>query len=832
MTITTNRNGQNGSSGGDVETEEFSSLFEDAFTQYALAVVTSRALPDARDGLKPVQRRILWCMLENGYRSTRSTVKSASVVGDVLKSYHPHSDMAVYDAAVRMAQPFTMRYPLIEGQGNFGSIDGDSAAAYRYTEMRLSALGELLLQDIDQETVPFEQTYLQDPRVVQPVYLPARIPPVCNPVSGIAVGLSTEIAPHNLRETLRAAVALLDNPDLTLDELLAILPGPDFPTGGQVVGTDGIRDYFETGKGRLVIRGEVRLEEAVRQRNLVVTEIPPLNRARLVRSMINAVNDGEVTGVTEIRNESDEEKGMRIVIELERNATPEVVLNQLYRFSDLETSLTINMVFLFGDPGQPARQPRTAGMLDLLKYWNRHQLDVITKRAEYQLRKAQERLHVVEGLIIGAANADDIVRIFQAARDRNVAKEQIKQKYDLSDIQADVIANMTLAQVTKLDASRYAQEKKDLAKRIKDLTALLASEAKKVALLKEEVQTIIEQHADARRTRIGDQATTEVAAVASLVEERSMLVMTGSNGRVKAVADNAFRRMRGQAKSAAGDDEEPTPSRTRGSNAGVRAIASASTLDFLLVLTRAGRVYLGRGHDVPLVARTAAGETPQRLFALKPDEEIAAILPIGELSNDHYVVWFTRQGRIKKTSLSEYQSVNSAGLNDLRLLGDDQVATACISNGSGEYLMLASDGQALRFGSDEVRPTGRDGQGVAGMSLKSDASVVAGLWIPAGSSADLLVASERGLGKRTALAEFPLKHRATAGIAAIGLAKDDHLAAGLLAMPKDEIVIASEEGRAAQLTVDSLRRQKRATRGSRLLALPAGDRLTTLARVS
>src|SRR6185437_5162392 len=354
---------------------------------------------------------ILACMFENGYRSTRSTVKRASIVGDVLKSYHPHGDGAVYDAAVRMAQNFTMRYPLIEGQGNFGSVDGDTAAAYRYTEMRLSPIGELLLRDIEQETVPYVETYLQDPKVTQPVYLPARIPPICNPASGIAVGLSTEIPPHNLGESIRAAIALLDNPELALEKLLKILKGPDFPSGGRVIGMDGIRDYFETGKGRVIVRGEVRLEEELRQRNLVVTQIPPVSRARLVKSMINAVNEGKVKGVTDIRNESDEEKGTRVVVELERGATPGVVLNQLYKFSDLETSVPVNMVFLFGDAGQPARQPRPAGMIELLKYWNHHQVDVITKRSEYQLRKAQERLHVVEGLIIGAAHADDIVKI-------------------------------------------------------------------------------------------------------------------------------------------------------------------------------------------------------------------------------------------------------------------------------------------------------------------------------------------------------------------------------------------------------------------------------------
>jgi DNA gyrase subunit A len=800
------------------EQEDFSSLFEEAFTQYALAVVTSRALPDARDGLKPVQRRILACMFENGYRANRSTVKSASIVGDVLKSYHPHGDIAVYDAAVRLAQPFSMRYPLIVGQGNFGSVDGDAAAAYRYTEMRLSDIGELLLRDIEQETVPFEQTYLQDPKVLQPVYLPARIPPICNPASGIAVGLSTEIPPHNLGEAIRAAIALLDNPQMTVDQLMKIMPGPDFPTGGRVIGIDGIRSYFETGKGRLVIRADVRLEEELRQRNLVVTNLPPISRVRLVKSMINAVNDGKVTGVSDIRNESDEEKGTRVVIELERQATPEVVLNKLYRFSDLETALTVNMVYLFGDPGQPARQPRQTGMLDLLNYWNRHQIDVITKRSEYQLRKARERLHVVEGLIIGAANADEIVKIFQAARDRNVAKEQIKKRYDLSDIQADVIANMTLAQVTRLDARKYDEEKKQLTRRIRELEALLASEAKKVALLKQELLAILEAHADERRTAIDD--ATEPGAVElveNLVEEQAILILLSENDRVKAVPANAFRRARAGTRAARAEDA-------------LDSIVPASTTSYLLALTRNGRVYLARGHEIPLGTRTSTGVSASRLFGLKQDESLAAVVAVDELREDRSLVWFTAEGRVKKTSLAEYQSINAAGLNDLRLLGKDQVAAVVLAPDSGnlEYLVVSRSGQALRFAGSEVRATGRDGQGVNAMSLRKGDVVVAASCVDPKRHSDVLVATAQGQAKRTALKEFPLRRRGGAGIAAISLTKGDRIAGARVVGSSDEAIFSAASGQSQQVAAGSLRRQGRATKGSRALELEPDDRLTTL----
>lgn len=814
-TSTTRTNGHN----DGFEQEDFSSLFEDAFTQYALAVVTSRALPDARDGLKPVQRRILYCMFENGYRSNRSTVKSASVVGDVLKHYHPHGDSAVYDAAVRLAQPFSMRYPMIEGQGNFGSIDGDTAAAYRYTEMRLSPIGELLLRDIEQETVEFHQTYLQDPKVLEPTYVPARIPPVCNPASGIAVGLSTEIPPHNLTEAANAAIALLDNPEMDVDALMTILKGPDFPSGGRVIGTEGIRSYFETGKGRLVIRGEVRLEEEIRQKNLVVTEVPPVSRARLVKSMINAVNDGKVAGVTDIRNESDEEKGTRVVIELERGATPEVVLNKLYRFSDLETAITVNMVYLFGDPGQPARQPRQTGMIDLLNYWNRHQIDVITRRSQYQLRKAQERLHVVEGLIIGAANADEIVKIFQAARDRNVAKEEIKVRYSLSDIQADVIANMTLAQVTRLDASKYDDEKQTLIERIAWLEDLLSSEPKKVALLKQELGEIIEAHGDDRRTVIADaDEGGEVLQLENLVEEQPILVLVSEIDRVKAVPANAFKRTRPGSKNARREDA-------------LSAIVPAITTDYLLALTRGGRVYLARGHETPLGTRGSSGESPAKLFGLKPDEELATVAPVQELSNTSWLLWITERGRAKKTSLTEYQSVNAAGLNDVKLQSGDRIAMALLIPGDAadhEILLTTRKGQILRFSHSEIRATGRDGQGVNAMSLKNDDVIVAGSLIDPKSNTDVVVATADAQIKRTSLDEYPSRKRGGAGVAAIGLIDKDTIVGALAVVETTELIASSAIGQSRQFPVSELNEQGRVSKGARLFELSDGDRLTVL----
>ncbi|MBV9688549.1 MAG: DNA gyrase subunit A, partial [Ktedonobacteraceae bacterium] len=452
---------------GSIREEDFSAILSQAFATYGLSVVTDRALPDARDGLKPVQRRILAGMREARYLASRPTVKSAEVVGFILGNYHPHGDASVYDAAVRMTQPFTLRYPLIEGQGNMGSEDGDAPAAYRYTEMRLSSLAEALMADMERDTVPLHPTYKQDAKVLEPDYLPGRIPPVVNPSSGIAVGLSTSIPPHNLGETLRACIALLDYPSTSVEQLMTYMQGPDFSQGGRIIGVDGIKDYFTTGKGRVTVRAEVRLEETPRSRSLVVVQIPPLGRDRVKASIVKAINARKLEGLMpDVRDESDTEKGTRIVLDLRKDADAAQTLSQLFNETDLQVSLSFQMVFLFGEPMQAARQPKQAGMLELLTYWNAHQLDVLTRRAQFDLRKAQERLHIVEGLIIGAAHADEIVKIFQQAEDRAIARKKIEALYSLTTTQSEVIASMTLAQVTRLDASKYAQEKQELQERI------------------------------------------------------------------------------------------------------------------------------------------------------------------------------------------------------------------------------------------------------------------------------------------------------------------------------------------------------------------------------
>src|SRR5438128_924515 len=607
---------------GAIREEDFSVIMAQAFATYGLSVVTDRALPDARDGLKPVQRRILAGMREARYLSSRPTVKSAEVVGLILGNYHPHGDASVYDAAVRMAQPFTMRYPLIEGQGNMGSEDGDAPAAYRYTEMRLSPLAEALMADMERDTVPLHPTYKQDPKVVEPDYLPGRIPPVVNPSSGIAVGLSTNIPPHNLTEVLRACIALLDRPNMTIEQLMTYIQGPDFCQGGRIMGIEGVRDYLATGKGRVIVRAEVRLEETPRSRLLIVTQVPPIGRDKVKVSLVKAINARKLEGLMpDLRDESDTEKGTRIVLELRKDANAAQTLSQLFNETDLQVALSFQMVYLLGEPMQAARQPKQVGMLELLNYWNAHQVDVLTRRAQFDLRKARERLHIVEGLIVGAANADRIVKIFQQAEDRAEARKKIETIYHLTPIQSDVIASMTLAQVTRLDAGKYAQEKEELQARISELELLLSDRKALITLLKKEMQQLIKQFGDERRTAIDveGQIHEPIKEVASLYEREPLVLAFTRAGALKALPADTY--------VPKGKNGAAVYTPVRGDEQ-LRQVVAATSQDYVLCVCSTGRVFQVAAHRIPVATRSAKGEPAGKLLELAAGEEVVTILPI------------------------------------------------------------------------------------------------------------------------------------------------------------------------------------------------------------
>ena len=811
--------------GENIRQEEFGALLSHAFALYGLSVVTDRALPDARDGLKPVQRRILYGMYFRRYLSSRPTVKSAEVVGNILGDYHPHGDSSVYDAAVRLAQDFTMRYPLIEGQGNFGSIDGDAAAAYRYTEMRLTPLAEALLRDIEKETVPLHPTYKQDPRVLEPDYLPGRLPPVINPTAGIAVGLSTNIPPHNLREVLTACIALLDDPEMSVHQFMRYVKGPDYPSGGTVVGEEGIREYLATGKGRVIVRGTVRLEDSPRQRSLVITELPPIGKDRLKTTIVNAINARKLEGlVPDVRDESDTEKGIRIVLDLRRDADPAQVVNQLYKRTDLQISQTLQMVFLLGESWEAARQPKQIGMVELLNYWNTHQRDVLTRRTQHDLEKARERLHVVEGLIIGAAHAREIVEIFQRARDRAAAKARIRRRFELSEQQVNVIADMTLSQVTRLDAAKYEDEQRQLRERIAELEALLADESKLIALLKEEMRAIIAEHGDDRRTAIDAAGPVEVAEVAPVVESEPLHLALTHDGRLKAFAPTVYRvPVRGR-----------TPAAARGDEA-IAALVPSTTTDDVLLLSSSGKVYGLRAHQIPVGTRVSKGETGRRLVQLEPGEELVGIAALGthdlyparhsrENGNPppRYLVLFSRQGKVKRTLLTEYQNADSRGAVDFRLAPGDAVIAAALAGEDDDCVLLSSAGKVLRFPLAAVRATGRGTRGVAGMALPSKSRLAGATTTPAGAHAKnaVVLLTSAGIAKKVSLRSFPQKGRATVGILGLKLPPGREAAGLAVAAPGSHVIINAAK-QVVRLATDDLAAQNRTAIGTQVL--PAFD---------
>ena len=796
-----------------IRQEEFSAAIQNSYAEYGVSS-NARAIPDARDGLKPVQRRILWFMYRMGWDASHDTVKSAEVVGTVMGQAHPHGQEAIYDAAVRLAQDFSLRYPLIDGQGNFGSDDDDPAAAMRYTEMRLSRVGEIMLRDIGKDTVPLVPTYKQDPKVVEPYYLPARVPPAVNGQDGVGLGFATRVPPHNLREMLNACIALLDRRDMTVLELMQYVKGPDFPSGGTIVGDEGIREYLMNGRGRIVHRGTARLEEDQRGRRLIVTAVPFVGRANVKTSIAKAFNEGKLPGLIfegHIPDESSDQNGTRIVLPLRKDANPTSVLATLYQHTSLQTSFSVQMTFLFGAENEPARTPRTVGMVDLLRRYNEHQLNVLRRRSEYDLARARERLHIVDGLIIGAVNADEIVKIFQAAKDRATAREQLIKRFKLSEIQAQRISEMTLAQVTRMDLAGYRNEKKELQATIANLEDLLAHEEKQVALLKDEMQTVANEFGDDRRTAIlsDAQATEPVAEVQSAIESKSVLVALATDGGLKAMAANTYAG-KTNAGTVRGDERLAT-------------LVRAHTTDYLLCQLSTGRVATVRVARVPETTRAGRAEIARSFLSLEPGERVIGLVPVSSFSEEVYLVVFTSEGKVKKTALSEYIKVDEKGSPDLRLLGKDSVVRAVLSLGGGDYVVTTSDGKTLRFSDADLRPTGRVGQGVQGISLGRGASVVGADWVSQEDDRALWVVSSGGLIKRSLLTDYPRKGRATGGVATMQVPPRSTVAGAAVLGDNEDCLLIAESGRTARVTPEQLAVVGRDRKGSTGIKLDASD---------
>jgi len=818
-----------------------------SYLDYAMSVIVGRALPDVRDGLKPVHRRVLYAMHELGNDWNKPYKKSARVVGDVIGKYHPHGDTAVYDTIVRMAQPFSLRYMLIDGQGNFGSVDGDSPAAMRYTEVRLSRIAHELLVDIDKETVDFVPNY--DGSEKEPVVLPAKIPNLLiNGSAGIAVGMATNIPPHNLSEVVDACVALIDDPAISIDGLMAHLPGPDFPTAGIINGAKGIRDAYRTGRGKIYVRARTHFEEMEggRQR-IVVTELPyQVNKARLMEKIAELVREKRIEGISEIRDESDKE-GMRMVIELRRGEVAEVVLNNLFQHTQMQSVFGINVVALVDG------QPRTLNLKQLLEHFIRHRREVVTRRTLFDLRKARARAHVLEGLAVALANIDEVIALIKAAPSPAEAKKALcartwksgalqemlsragaeasrpeelpegygltPEGYRLTETQAQAILDLRLQKLTGLEQNKIIGEFQELLERIAELLAILSSDARLMEVIREELLTLKGEFGDARRTEIiADRLD---LTLEDLITEEDVVVTLSHQGYAKAQPLDAYRAQRrgGKGKTATATKDEDF----------VDKLFVASTHDTILCFSSAGKVYWLKVYQLPQAGRNARGKPMVNLLPLEEGERISAVLPIREYEEGRYVFMATEQGTVKKTPLADFSRPRSSGIIAIDLKEGDQLIGVDLTDGERDIMLFSTAGKAVRFSEKEVRPMGRTAAGVRGIRLDPGQRVIS---LIVADEGDVLTVCEKGYGKRTAIDQFPTKGRGTKGLISIRTSErnGDQIGA-VLVDEEDEIMLISDGGTLVRTRVSDVPRMGRDAQGVKMIRLNEGERLIGIARV-
>ncbi|MDE3007293.1 MAG: DNA gyrase subunit A [Gemmatimonadota bacterium] len=795
-----------------------SRLLEDemreSFIDYSMSVIVQRALPDVRDGLKPVHRRILYAMSQAGLSPGRAYKKSATVVGDVLGKYHPHGDSAVYDSMVRMVQDFSLRYPLVDGQGNFGSVDGDSAAAYRYTEARLMPLATELLADIEKETVNYADNF--DGSHQEPTVLPARVPNLLiNGSSGIAVGMATNIPPHNLREVVAATTALIDNPDLSQDELETLVTGPDFPTGGFICGRDGIRDAYRTGRGRIVMRARATIEPIdANSERIVITEIPfMVNKSRLIEQIAQLVRDKKLPDIRDLRDESDRE-GMRIVVELKRDAVPEIVLNRLYRHTQMQSTFgTILLALVDG-------VPKVMSLRETLQHFIDHRLEVIVRRSEYDLERALEREHILEGLKIAVDNIDEVIKIIRGSKDTLTASSQLQEAFDLSERQAKAILDMRLARLTGLEIEKLEEELTEVRALIAELRRILDSEVVRMGILKEELAEVSDKYGDERRSEI----THAIGSfnVEDLIVEQDMVVTVSHGGYVKRLPVDTYRAQRRGGRGLRGMDTKEEDF--------VEHLFVASTHDYLMIFTRRGRCYWKKVWEIPEGSRASRGKPIVNLLNLGSDEKIAAVVPVREFSEDHYLMFGTRRGIVKKTALSAYGNVRSVGLNAINIADGDELIEVRVTSGGDEILLASRKGMAIRFNESDARPMGRATGGVRGLNLRDDDEVVG--MVVAREDSTVLVVSEKGLGKRTPISEYRLQKRGGFGVINLKVSEKTGEVVTVRAVSENEqLMIITRKGVVNRQRVEEIRVIGRATQGVRLVSLDDGDVVMDVARV-
>src|SRR5579884_3810070 len=805
-------------SGGNIEPRGLEEEMRSAYLDYAMSVIVGRALPDVRDGLKPVHRRVLFAMSEAGLQYNRPRAKCSRIVGDVLGKYHPHGDAPVYDTLVRLAQDFSMRYPLADGQGNFGSIDDDPPAAMRYTEARLARVAGEMLRDLDADTVDFVPNY--DGKNQEPVVLPARFPNLLvNGAAGIAVGMATNIPPHNLRETIKAVIAYIDDPEIDVEGLMKHVKGPDFPTGGVILGSSGIRDAYATGRGRVRLQARAHIEPLAQGKEaIVVTELPYQvkkgGEGGLIQKIADLVHDKKIAEISDIEDHSSD-KGMRLVIELKRGAIPKVVLNKLYKHTPMQTTFGVNMV------GFVDNVPRTLSLREAIGHYVDHQREVVIRRTKYELRRAEERAHVLEGYLIALDNLDEVIALIRGSRDPETARAGLVERFELTAVQAQAILQLTLSRLTALEADKIKKEYADLLERIKELREILGDEQRINGLIKDELQEISDAYGDDRRTEIVH-AEGEID-IEDLIADQQMVISITRSGYIKSLPLSTYRQQRRGGIGVAGADPKEDDY--------VEHLFVSSTHDYLLFFTNRGKVYRLKVYELPEASRPARGRALVNLLPLREGERVQSVLSTRDFNEGKYLVFATRKGMVKKTEFSAYNTpIKADGIIAINIRDDDELIAVRRTSGHDD-IMVSRSGQAARFGESQVRSMGRDTSGVRGMNVSQRNNAVLAMDV-ARDDQELLVVTENGYGKRTPIPDYPVKGRGTMGVKTIQLTENKgQLAGALVVREHQELVFISQNGMVQRTSVRGINRYGRASQGVRVMNLREDDQVSAVALV-
>jgi DNA gyrase subunit A len=798
-----------------------------AYIDYSMSVIVSRALPDIRDGFKPVHRRVLYGMQDLGVFSNRPHKKSARIVGEVLGKYHPHGDSSVYDTMVRMAQPWSLRYPLVDGQGNFGSVDGDSPAAMRYTEARLRKIAEEMLEDLEKETVDFKPNF--DDSLVEPSVLPTKIPNLLvNGASGIAVGMATNMAPHNLSEVVDGCIAYVENKNIEVEELLDHIKAPDFPTGGIIYGYEGVREALTTGRGRIVIRAKAEIEEVGGREQIIVTEIPyQVNKAELIKKAADLVNDKKLEGISDIRDESDR-NGMRIVFELKRDAISNVVLNKLYKFTALQTSFSVNNICLVNG------RPEMVNIKDLISNFIEFRHEVVIRRTKFDLRKAEERAHILEGLIIASDNIDEVIKIIRASNSPEEARENLIARFNLSEIQSRAIVEMRLRQLTGLEQDKLRAEYTDLMLLITDLKEILSNEERRMQIIKDELQYIKDKYGDARKSRI-EYSASEMR-MEDLIPDEEVVVTISHAGYIKRTSLNEYK-----VQNRGGMGSKGSTTRDKDF---LEHLFVATNHNYLLIFTEKGRCFWMRVYEIPEGNKTSKGRAIQNLLNIEQDDKVKAYVKVQDLTDKEYVennfiIMCTKEGIIKKTSLEAYSRPRTNGINAITIRENDELLEAKLTDGTNEIVLATRNGRAIRFNEEKVRPMGRNASGVRGVTLLDESDAVVGMVCVKDNTSTVLVVSEKGYGKRSFLNDpedgepvYRITNRGGKGVKTINVTdKTGPLTSIKTVTDEDDLMIITRSGVAIRMHIDSLRVMGRAAQGVRLINLKGTSAIAAVARV-